>query len=149
MLWEILLCGALVAVLAAMGCLIRKRLLLPLKASDTVLLLPARVSGDDLEQRLRACRLLQRWGLLEGAPVLLDLGLNDEGRTLAERLADAFDAALCTPDELHLLPLEAALPHEFAQPGIRNDCILSQAYSTRQSRLYENSEKERTPWTMN
>ena len=81
-----------------------RRLLLPLRAEEAVLLLPARDGAGDLEQRLRACRLLARWGLVEGAPVILDLGLSDEGRALAERLADALDAGLCAPDELRLLP---------------------------------------------
>lgn len=104
MLWKLLLGGLLAAASAALLGLLRRRLLLPLRAEDAVLLLPAWDGAGDLEQRLRACRLLARWGLLEGAPVILDLGLSDEGRALAERLADALDAELCAPDELRLLP---------------------------------------------
>lgn len=104
MLWKLLLGTLLAAASAALLGLLRRRLLLPLRAEDAVLLLPARGGAEDLEQRLRACRLLVRWGLLEGAPVILDLGLSDEGRALAERLADALDAGLCAPDELSLLP---------------------------------------------
>lgn len=104
MLWKLLLGGLLAAASAALFGLLRRRLLLPLRAEDAVLLLPARDGAENLEQRLRACRLLARWGLVEGAPVILDLGLSDEGRALAERLADALDAGLCAPDELSLLP---------------------------------------------
>lgn len=103
MLWEILLGGLIAAVLAALGCLLWRRLLLPLGTADAILVLPARGGGEDLEQRLQACGLLRRWGLLDSAPVILDLDLNDEGRALAERLTDAFEAELCSPEELRLL----------------------------------------------
>ena len=104
MLWMLLLGSLLAAALTALLGLLWGRLLLPLRVEDALLLLPARGGGEDLEQRLRACRLLRRWGLLDGTPVILDQGLSGEGRALAERLAAALDAELCAPDELSLLP---------------------------------------------
>ncbi len=86
MLWNCLFAAALIAALAMLGCLCKALVLLPMRAKDAVILLPGRGNGGDLEQNVRACLLLRRWGVLRQQIVILDRGLDPEGLALAKRL---------------------------------------------------------------
>ena len=86
MLWNCLFAAALIAALAMLGCLCEALVLLPMRAKDAVILLPGRGNGGDLEQNVRACLLLRRWGVLRQQIVILDRGLDPEGLALAKRL---------------------------------------------------------------
>lgn len=80
-----LLLGALLtaALLAGLGW-VRARLLLPPGAIWAVL--PASGDGAELEQTYWGWRLLRRIGFLRRPLLLLDLGLDAQGRQIAEAL---------------------------------------------------------------
>ncbi len=86
MLWSILGFAAATAALAALGCLLWARLLLPLRMEDMIALLPGSGDGARLEQNVRACLLLKRWGILRQNVWIIDQGLTEEGRRVAARL---------------------------------------------------------------
>lgn len=94
MFGQILLGCGLFLGLYALGGLLRARLLLPLPAEDAVLLLRGRGDGAALEQSVRACLLLRRLGILRQRILIWDVGLDPEGRRLAERLAARWDCGL-------------------------------------------------------
>ena len=101
MLWKALLAAVLTAALAALGCWCRALMLLPLRSRHAVVVLPAAGDGAALEQEVRSCLLMRRWGLLRRPIVLVDRGLDAEGRRLARTLtALAEGIVLCTPREL-------------------------------------------------
>ena len=93
--------AALTAALVLAGCLCRALVLLPLRAKGAVVLLRGAGDGSALEQDLRACLLLRRWGVLRQELILADCGLSPEGRKLAEQLTKLDGGILlCAPEEL-------------------------------------------------
>lgn len=99
MLWNCLFAAALIAALAMLGCLCRALVLLPMRAKDAVILLPGRGAGEDLEQNVRSCLLLRRWGVLRQEIVIQDRGLNPEGLALARQLTE-LDAGIRLQSDL-------------------------------------------------
>ena len=88
MLWNCLFAAALIAALAMLGCLCKALVLLPMRAKDAVILLPGRGNGGDLEQNVRACLLLRRWGVLRQQIVILDRGLGKAQENIRIQNAD-------------------------------------------------------------
>ena len=72
-----------------------------LPSRSLVTLIPAQGAGEQLEQQLRAALRLRREQGLPGRILLVDCGLNDEGRKLAELLAreDRW-VAVCRMEEI-------------------------------------------------
>ena len=86
MLWKVLLCALLTGLLLLLCGAALHALFLPLRGEGLKLVLFARGRGEALEQSCRSYRLLRRTGALDCPLVLLDRGLDEEGRALAERL---------------------------------------------------------------
>lgn len=85
MVWEILL--ALFGVIGLAACVqfVAGLLLYPVKG--TLILIPARGNGRELEHQVKGLRALSAGGKLEGETVFLaDFGLDDEGLAAAETL---------------------------------------------------------------
>lgn len=87
MLKAILLCALLTTAVIVLGGLLFSRLLLPLQPDGIRSVLCAVGDGGDLEQPCRAYLFLRRLGVFRQPLLLVDFGLNEEGRALAERLA--------------------------------------------------------------
>lgn len=101
MLKSVLLCALLTAVIVVIGGLILAWLLLPLRPGRLYSVLPARGEGEGLEQQCRAYLFLQHLGVFRQDLLIVDLGLDEEGRDLAARLADLDPAIrICTPAQL-------------------------------------------------
>lgn len=90
----ILLCALLTAALLLLACLVLAWLLLPLRPGRCVCLLFGEGDGAELEQACRACLFLRGLGLLRQPLVVVDLGLNEAGRRLAEALTKLDDSIL-------------------------------------------------------
>ena len=90
----ILLCALLTAALLLLACLGLAWLLLPLRPGRCVCLLLGEGDGADLEQACRACLFLRGLGLLRQPLVVVDLGLSEAGRRLAEALTRLDDSIL-------------------------------------------------------
>lgn len=71
------------------------------RRQGVVALIPAQGDGGDLEQQVRALRGLRREQGVFGMLLLVDCGLDEEGRKLCRLLikGDRW-AALCQPDEI-------------------------------------------------
>ncbi len=89
MLHEILLCALLAAILLVLSGGLWAWCLLPLKGRGLRVLLSASGDGKELEHQCRGYLFLLRLGCLQGPLLLVDQGLNDEGRKLAKKLADS------------------------------------------------------------
>lgn len=101
MLWNILLCAGLAAAVLALLWLLCAQFLLPIRAKNVWLVLVGRGSGETLEQDCRAYGMLKTAGALHRPLLLIDAGLNAEGRALAERLTTIDPAILlCEREEL-------------------------------------------------
>ena len=72
------------------ACLLYSKMLCPHTAQGTWAVVWGRNSGEELEQRVRSLVWLQNCGLLRCAVLLVDDGLNAEGRALAVRLAQRY-----------------------------------------------------------
>ena len=86
MLKAILLCALLSAGVILLGGLLLARLLLPLQPEGIRSVLRAVGDGGDLEQPCRAYLFLRGLGVFRQPLLLVDFGLSEEGRALAERL---------------------------------------------------------------
>lgn len=73
--------------LACLGWWLMGRLLCPVPASGTWVLLTGRGNGEGLEQKVRAFVWLRSLGLLRCPLVIADIGLDVQGREVALRLA--------------------------------------------------------------
>jgi len=73
----------------------------PERRKGVVVLLPAKGGGEGLEEQVRTLRALREERELFGMALLVDCGLNEEGRKLAKLLArqDRW-VALCRQDEV-------------------------------------------------
>ncbi len=68
-------------------CTLCSRVLAPDSAEDTWAVVRGIGSGDGLEQRVRSLMWLRSWGLLRCRVVLVDGGMDADGRQLALNLA--------------------------------------------------------------
>lgn len=95
---EILLSALAAVGLAFIVWLITVRRLLPLSDKYGIVFTVVRGvgSGDGLEQRVRELLWLRRWNLLRGNILVVDCGLNEDGRALARLLcANTDEVLLC------------------------------------------------------
>lgn len=89
------------------GCLLYSQMLRPHSARGTWAVVWGTGNGGGLEQRVRSLMWLQSCGLLRCCVVLVDGGLDSEGRALAVRLAGRYPTlSLCSPQELEQCLLE-------------------------------------------
>lgn len=87
--------------LCCIACLLYSKMLRPHSAQGTVTVVWGVGAGEELEQRVRSLVWLQECGLLRCSVMIADMGLNEEGRALAVRLAGRYPAlTLCTREEL-------------------------------------------------
>lgn len=101
MLLEILLCALAAAAMLTLLWLLCAQFLLPIRTKNVWLLLRGCGDGDTLEQDCRAYLLLRTAGAIKRPLVIVDDGLNEEGRLLAERLTELDgDIRFCGWDEL-------------------------------------------------
>ena len=101
MLLEIFLCAAITVLLILLGWGISALFLLPVRGDEVYMLLSASGDGAGLEHQCRAYLLLKGLGLLHRPLLMVDFGLNEQGRALAEKLT-VLDGAivLCSPEEM-------------------------------------------------
>lgn len=101
MVKSVLLCALLTVAVVVIGGLIFAWLLLPLQPGSVYSVLPGRGDGDGLEAQCRAYLFLYHLGVFRQDLLIVDLGLDAEGRDLASRLA-ALDPSIriCTPAQL-------------------------------------------------
>lgn len=90
-----LVIGSVLALVCLSGlccivCLLYSKMLCPHTARGTWAVVWGRNGGEELEQRVRSLVWLQSCGLLRCAVLLVDDGLNAEGRALAVRLAQRY-----------------------------------------------------------
>ena len=84
--WE-LIWGILAAFgLFSLCCCAKEKLLRPLPDPSARVVIPGWGNGETLEQTVRAFRWLRGRGLLYCPVAILDVGLTEAGRTLAQRL---------------------------------------------------------------
>lgn len=104
MLYLLFLAAMVMIVLVSVcctACFLYSYLLRPYAAFGTLAVVWGSGNGDGLEQRVRSLMWLQNCGLLRCRPVLLDYGLDEEGRALAVRLAVRYPGlTLCGRGEL-------------------------------------------------
>ncbi len=101
MLRSVLLCALLTVLAVLIGGLIFAWLLLPLRPGRLYSVLPARGGGEGLEQQCRAYLFLYHLGVFRQDLLIVDFGLDEEGRDLAARLADLDPSIrICTPTQL-------------------------------------------------
>lgn len=75
--------------------------LLPVRARDVYMLVLSEGDGTELEQQCRAWLLLKNAGILERPLVIVDNGLNEDGKRLAQTLTKLDSAIVfCDPDEI-------------------------------------------------
>ena len=87
--------------LCCIACLLYGQMLRPHSAQGTLTVVWGVGTGEHLERRVRSLMWLQECGLLRCTVVMVDGGLNMEGRALAARLAGRYPAlTLCTREEL-------------------------------------------------
>lgn len=86
MIAEILLCAVAAALVLTLLWLLCAQLLLPIRSKNAVLLLRGSGDGETLEQDCRAYLLLRSIGAFARPLCIVDDGLSDEGRKLAEQL---------------------------------------------------------------
>ena len=87
--------------LCCIACLLYGQMLRPHSARGTLTVVWGVGAGEELERRVRSLMWLQECGLLRCAVMVVDGGLNAEGRALAVRLAGRYPAlTLCTRQEL-------------------------------------------------
>ena len=86
MIWNIIICALAAAGLLAAVWLVCAKYLLPIRTKDAFLVLAARGRGEALEQQCRAYLLLKNAGILQRPLLIVDLGLDTEGRCLAQLL---------------------------------------------------------------
>lgn len=104
MLLNVLLCALLAALLLAGLWLLCARFLLPVRAKDVFMVLAAQGSGETLEQQCRAWLLLKNAGILQRPLLIADLGLDTEGRCLAQVLLQLDEEiTLCRAEDLPAL----------------------------------------------
>ena len=73
----------------------------PERRLELAALLPARGGGEELEQQLRALQTLRETQGVFSRTLLVDCGLNEEGKKLAEILTRKYRwATLCGMDEI-------------------------------------------------
>ena len=88
--------------LLALGWFLFGRLLVPVGPGPVYAVIPARGGGEGLEQTVRGLLWLRGGELVGARIVVVDLGLDAEGRALAQHLcADAEQVCLCTAEELN------------------------------------------------
>lgn len=78
--------------LCCIVCLLYSKMLCPHTTKGTWAVVWGRNSGEGLEQRVRSLIWLQNCGLLRCAVLIVDGGLDAEGRALAVRLAQRYPA---------------------------------------------------------
>lgn len=101
MLWNILLCALCTVGLLAAIWLLAAAVLLPVRDSETYLVLLASGDGTKLERQCRSYLLLNGLGALRRPLYLTDCALTQEGRAAAAMLAeDHPQIQLCTLAEL-------------------------------------------------
>lgn len=82
-------------------CFLYSYMLRPYAALGTLAVVWGVGKGDGLEQRVRSLMWLQSCGLLRCRPILVDCGLDEEGRAIAARLAERYPGlTLCARREL-------------------------------------------------
>ncbi|MBE6972412.1 MAG: hypothetical protein E7440_00815 [Ruminococcaceae bacterium] len=92
---------ACMAGLCCVVCLLYSKMLRPHSARGTMAVVWGVGAGEELEQRVRSLVWLQECGLLRCTVMIADVGLNEEGRALAARLAGRYPVlTLCTREEL-------------------------------------------------
>lgn len=80
------------------------RLVTPLPAGRAHAVVSACGSGGDLERTVRGLLWMQSSGASCGGIVIADLGLDAEGRAIAQRIAEEhIDVLLCAPGDLEAL----------------------------------------------
>lgn len=87
--------GSVLALICMAGicctaCLLYSKMLCPHAARGTWAVVWGQNSGEELEQRVRSLVWLQNCGLLRCAVLVVDDGLDAEGRALAVRLAQRY-----------------------------------------------------------
>ena len=85
--WETIVILLCLTGLAGAAAVLFSRLLLPGSGREAWVILWAEGRGEELEQRVRGAMFLQDWGLQRGRVLLVDAGLDPDGRALAARLA--------------------------------------------------------------
>ena len=82
-------------------CFLYSYILRPYEAFGTLAVVWGAGNGDGLEQRVRSLMWLQSCGLLRCRPMLVDHGLDEEGRVIAANLATRYpQLTLCGYEEL-------------------------------------------------
>ena len=102
-LWQ----DAIIALLAAIGLsslvwmLVRAVFFLPAATHSAIVLICARGDGDGVEQQVRTLLLLRSQHSIVGQILLVDCGLNEEGKRLCRMLARSEHiVTLCAGDEI-------------------------------------------------
>ncbi len=87
--------------LCCIACLLYGQMLRPHSDQGTLTAVWGVGAGEGLERHVRSLMWLQECGLLRCAVMVVDGGLNAEGRALAARLAERYPVlTLCTREEL-------------------------------------------------
>lgn len=87
--------------LCCIACLLYGQILCPHSPCGTFAVIWSTGAGEELERRVRSLMWLQECGLLRGTVMVVDDGLNEEGRALAACLVRRYPAlALCSRAEL-------------------------------------------------
>ena len=87
--------------LCCIACLLYGQMLRPHSEQGTSTVIRGVGAGEELERHIRSLMWLQECGLLRSAVIVVDNGLNAEGRALAVRLAGRYPTlTLCTREEL-------------------------------------------------
>ena len=82
-------------------CFLYSCILCPHAACGTVAVVRGAGNGEGLEQRVRNLMWLQSCGVLRCRPMLVDCGLDEEGRAIAVRLAERYpQLTLCGRGEM-------------------------------------------------
>jgi hypothetical protein len=96
---QILLCALAAAGVLTLAWCLGGRLLLP--CEDTLTLYPAKNGAGRLEKAARCHEWLTKTGLLAGRFVIVDYGLDEDGKRIADTLCGESESVLvCTPEEL-------------------------------------------------
>lgn len=90
LLFGIVLALICMAGICCTACLLYSKMLCPHVARGTWAVVWGRKSGEELEQRVRSLVWLQNCGLLRCTVLVVDDGLDAEGRALAVRLAERY-----------------------------------------------------------
>ena len=87
--------------LCCIACLLYGQMLRPHSDQGTLTVVWGVGAGEGLERHVRSLMWQQECGLLRSAVMVVDDGLNEEGRALAIQLAGRYPAlTLCTREEL-------------------------------------------------